>query len=264
LKQLLYRLARKLSWHAVAQKIKRAILLDNMSAAFRVTTAAQFYNLQNEGLNFYLRKQGSDLQVAHQIFFLKEYLPVLNFMISKGFKVDTFLDLGANIGLTSLFVHNLFPEIKIAAVEPDEGNYQMLLRNFKQAKLVHPITFNRAIWSEETILKLSRNFADGQDWAINVVTEDSSSQDEVETITMQSLLTTLGWEHIDLLKVDIEGAEGVLFDADLNDLGFLQRVSVVAMELHEGLVNSKKIIDLLSQNGFNYFLTGELHVFYRC
>lgn len=239
------------------------MLLDDLAREFQVSSKSDCFELKKGSLQFFLRKQGSDVQVAHQIFFAKEYLPVINFMKLRNQEINTFLDLGANIGLTSLFLNQFFPRARIASVEPDHGNFEMLMKNFEYSRLDTAQAFANAVWFEKTQLKLSRNFADGQDWAINVITEDLGSNTVIETVTMRYLMVTLGWSHIDFLKVDIEGAEGVLFDSDLSDLFFLDAVSIIAIEMHDEVMKPQKIIDLLSTKGFLFFQTGELHVFYK-
>ena len=50
--------------------------------------------------------------------------------------VPLILDLGANIGLASVYFYHLWPDSKIFAVEPSEENFKVLLQNFaKNEKL---------------------------------------------------------------------------------------------------------------------------------
>jgi FkbM family methyltransferase len=41
------------------------------------------------------------------------------------------IDCGANIGLVSVMMKCLFPDVKIIAIEPDETNFELLKKNLQ-------------------------------------------------------------------------------------------------------------------------------------
>ena len=45
--------------------------------------------------------------------------------------VTTVLDIGANIGTTSVLLLNAYPEATVIAVEPDQGNFDVLNENLR-------------------------------------------------------------------------------------------------------------------------------------
>ena len=67
--------------------------------------------------------------------------------------VSFILDLGANVGFASAYFLNCFPESRILAVEPDEGNVEMCRTNLEpygeRAQVLHG-----AVWSHNTRLSL--------------------------------------------------------------------------------------------------------------
>ena len=60
---------------------------------------------------------------------------------------------------------------------------------------------------------------------------DSVSAVEVETISLPTLMRRIGTEHLDLLKLDIEGAEFELIDATPDEVW--RRVSQITVEFHD-------------------------------
>lgn len=67
---------------------------------------------------------------------------------------------------------------------------------------------------------------------------------------------------IDVLKIDIEGAEVILFDKDRTQIDWLNRVRYVAIEIHDSHARSN-ILDLLKEYGFAILSTGEITIALR-
>jgi len=97
----------------------------------------------------YLRTKSSDIQVFYQILFNQEY------DIQLEFKPEIIIDLGANIGLASIFFSNRFPNSKIIAIEAAKNNFEMLSKNTKEYSNI--IAYHRAIWYENTDLTIKDN-----------------------------------------------------------------------------------------------------------
>src|SRR5687768_5395592 len=67
----------------------------------------------------WLREPGSDFYTFEEIFERKVYEKAVN----KAPFCQYVLDVGANIGLTSLFIYGRFPDVRLAAVEPLADNF---------------------------------------------------------------------------------------------------------------------------------------------
>ena len=170
----------------------------------------------------------SDLQVFRQIFLDQEYQP----LVGGGERIGSVLDLGANIGLASIYFLNRFPDATILAVEPNPDNAEMCRRNLrpygKRARVLEG-----AVWVHEGELALSRDgFGDGREWASSVVEiPETGTAEKVKCWTMPQLLDALGTGgRADLVKIDIEGAEEPLFRADAGV--WLGKVRNLCIELH--------------------------------
>ena len=67
---------------------------------------------------------------------------------------------------------------------------------------------------------------------------------------MQSVLESTPTGSADLVKMDIEGAEGALLNGDL---GWLERVESLIIEFHPAAVGYGDLVDILKLAGFTHF-----------
>ncbi len=170
-------------------------------------------------------RQSSDMDVFFQIFIEEEYSS-LKTMES----VSLVLDLGANVGYSSVWFLSRFPKARVVAVEPDPLNVEVCRVNLKpygdRALLLHG-----AVWSEPAMLCLSRGaYGDGREWATQVVEPAQGRAGSVQAWDVESLIEMAGVAKVDLLKVDIERAELAVFGETAKQ--WLSKVSNICIELH--------------------------------
>ncbi len=168
-----------------------------------------------------LRPGTSDFSVFRQVIMNGEYDMTLSI------KPKVIIDAGANIGLASLYFHNRFPQAAIYAMEPDHDNFKALQHQVKDIPIVK--TFQVALWREKEMLSLQSAGADA--WGIQV--EAGKKNANVQGIDLTSFMKEQNIAIIDLLKIDIEGAEVELFQAPFEY--WLTRTRVLVIELHENL-----------------------------
>jgi FkbM family methyltransferase len=143
-----------------------------------------------------LRIPGVDLSSLNEVILGEEYA------MGAEQAPRTIIDAGAFIGMASVFYANTYPTARILAIEAAPSNYAMLCRNVAPYPNVTPI--HAAVWQEETEVGLDLR---GDAWGFHVGEGDT----RVQTVTIERLLDQHGWETVDLLKVDIEGAEEQVF-----------------------------------------------------
>jgi FkbM family methyltransferase len=203
----------------------------------------------------YCRNGTSDLEVFNQIFVDLEYEPL---RVHEMLDVQLVLDCGANVGYSSAYFLSQSPSCHVIAVEPDPGNFAMLQRNLlaygERAKLVRA-----GIWSHDTPLTISQApYRDGREWTIQVRPCEPNEKTDLQGVSIESLLASSGFDKISLLKVDIEGAEVVLFGANTD---WLERVDAIVIELHDDS-HFGKATDLFNATidgrGFEVSHSGEL------
>ena len=153
-----------------------------------------------------IRINSSDLLTFHQIFTFKEY------DFNLGFVPTTIIDAGANIGLATVYFENRFPNAKIIAIEPEKSNFEMLKLN---SKCLKNIILHKKALSNRQNLDLNVIDKGYGNWGfITQIADDKNIQevvDTVKTITIDEVIIQNNLEFIDLLKIDIEGAEKELF-----------------------------------------------------
>jgi FkbM family methyltransferase len=139
---------------------------------------------------------------------------------------EIIVDAGANIGMASLWFKKAYPSATIIAVEPDAGNYELLVRNTKNISGIVPV--QAAISPMDGELAVDRQGARASSFTTRAPLPD---EEAVRAISIPTLMKEHGLDRIGLLKIDIEGAEKELFEAQ--DLAWLDRVDTIAIELHD-------------------------------
>lgn len=169
----------------------------------------------------FLRNNTSDITVFYQVFFLNSY----NFNYPS--QVDVIIDCGANIGMSSIFFHLRFPQALILALEPEESNYNMLVKNCSYYQNI--ITLKAGIWNKNTKLQLVNK--SNEPWEMQVEENQNDSIKDVEAVSISYLLQKFNLPKIDILKIDIEGSEKELFEFDSEK--WLPHTRIICIELHD-------------------------------
>jgi FkbM family methyltransferase len=172
----------------------------------------------------HLRLRTSDISLFAEILLNAEY----DYNFPK--RPQVIVDAGANIGLATVFYANKYPDAKIIAIEPEPSNYEMLKKNVAPHSTVVPVL--GALWKEDKELSLVDPGL-GR-WGFQTRDQGTSNNlpnlGQVPGLTLDSLMLGLGLEYIDILKVDIEGAEVELFESSLR---WIDKVGVIVIELHD-------------------------------
>jgi FkbM family methyltransferase len=139
------------------------------------------------------------------------------------------VDGGANIGLTSIWFASKFPDARIIAIEPERSNYELLVRNVEPFPNV--TTIHAALWCHSgTLVVEDPNDKGAQAFQTRETADSSESVERVRCLTVTELMSEHDLERVDLLKVDIEGAEKEVFgSAD----AWIGSVGAIAVELHD-------------------------------
>jgi FkbM family methyltransferase len=193
-----------------------------------------------------IRLGTSDWYVLEEIFFNGEYSSLI---AARPAGIRTILDLGANVGMTIRLWMDVFPEARIAAVEPDAANVQMIRRNLAGLDRGDGIYIARACAAgRPRPVTLKRDVAD---WAFSMAEPAPGAPGELPALTVPQILTDAHFEGpVDLLKCDIEGAEAEVFAECAPWIG---RVRFIAIELHAPYTTDR-FLDDLRRNGGRFTL----------
>jgi len=165
-----------------------------------------------------LRPNTSDINVFEQIFIDEEYRCAI------AAEPEIIIDAGANIGLASIYYSLTYPTAKIIAFEPEASNFALLQENIKHYPNIQ--CENAGLWNKNTWLKIHN--PDGQKHSFTV--EESSSPQGIHAVTVDRVMEQHDLPFIDILKVDIEGAEKEIFSGHP---AWTSKVGMIVIELHD-------------------------------
>jgi FkbM family methyltransferase len=190
-------------------------------------------------LRLVLRANGADSFIHSEIFEHEYYrLPVVR-------PPATVLDLGANIGLSTIYFACMFPDARLACVEPISENLEVLTRNLSlngiQAQVISAAVdvYDGKVWMERCNGYYGHKIVAERDHSL-------SGQFEVSAVSIPSILRRLGWSRIGLLKMDIEGHEWRMLSEGCD---WLHVVDTMCLEWHDKPGESE-LTRLANQFGF--------------
>jgi FkbM family methyltransferase len=170
-----------------------------------------------------LRRQTTDWACLEKVFIAGEYNSP--FQLSPRIIVDA----GANIGMATLFFVRQYPQAHVVAIEPELLNFEMLKRNCDG--IANVTLIRAALWPENRELKIENPDAAAWAFAVSEACCTSDNSLRVPAITVPEILHRLNADHIDLLKIDIEGSELKLFSNGSDK--WLDKVRCIVIELHD-------------------------------
>jgi len=147
-------------------------------------------------LPFKMRQETEMEKWRYETFWEKE--PECLGWIRSFFPRDIFFDVGANIGVYSLYAASLFPEMSISAFEPMSANYQVLLENKRLNAFWNIITFPWAMGSEIKMVC----FDSGKRTAGESGGQVAEQGEEILLVTID-----VCGSQPDHVKIDIDGQE---------------------------------------------------------
>ncbi len=154
------------------------------------------------------------------------------------------IDAGANVGLSVLYFKKLYPSAQIVAFEPDANVAKVLKYNIQSFGLESVQVINKALWNHVTTLKFNEEGADGGRIAI----EGDGNLVEISTVRLQEFLD----RRVDLLKIDIEGAETTVLQDCKEHLNNVDRIFVEYHSFSNQSQTLHEILKILNDAGFRY------------
>lgn len=168
-------------------------------------------------------------------------------------KAPLIIDCGANIGLSVLYFKRTHPDAKIIAFEPDIKNYDLIKQNIEACNMSGVELRKEAVWIKEEILKFKTMGSLGS----MIVSDESDDTYDVSAIRLKDILS----QKVDMLKVDIEGAEYQVIK-DIEPM--LKNVKNLFLEYHGTFSEMTKLSELftiLSNSGFSYYIKEALNIY---
>lgn len=200
-----------------------------------------------------IRKRTTDSEVFRSIFVFHEFkLPI---------KIDPQLivDAGAYTGLSALYYSSQYPHAKIICIEPETSNFEILEKNTKHLPNISRV--QAGLWNKNTFLKIQKCIV--EKWAFTVEEVWEGEDFDMKSVTIDTILRESWFWSIDILKLDIEGAEKQLFSTDTKP--WLDRVNIIVIELHDRFIDgcSQSLYSAIHRSEWKEFREGEKVILIR-
>lgn len=161
------------------------------------------------------------------------------------------IDAGAYIGDTAVLFLSSYPNLKIIALEPNTDSFNLAAHNLEPYG--DRITLlKKALWTSETELRFG-----GMSTSASIQENGS----EVKCTSLPAIIQEYSIPRVDILKMDIEGAEEEVFAAHAND--WLPAVDLIIVEIH-GDSRFRVISDVLRDSGFTMIQYRSVWYCFRC
>ncbi|HKV41460.1 MAG TPA: FkbM family methyltransferase [Blastocatellia bacterium] len=189
---------------------------------------------------------GQPFEVADRESFLSSYSDIFEKQV---YRFDTtkpapfIIDCGSNVGLSVLYFKSLYPNSRIIAFEPDPELFDLLGKNCQSFGLTGIQLVQKAVWSSETTLTFWQAGGEGG----RVATDgDEGRMLQVPSARLRQFLS----EEVDLLKIDIEGAETEVLRDCADHLETVNRLFVEYHSFASSRQTLDEIVSILNRAGF--------------
>ncbi len=206
-----------------------------------------FGYISEHNTHLHMRKHTKDYETFDEVFIKRIYdipLPVTP---------TTIIDAGANIGLATLFFKWQYPQATIVCFEIEEENFRLLQKNVAAYKDVVPV--QKGIYSKNCFLNIHDPYHATNSYVVEETTEQLPGS--IESVTIDSVIAQQGWNTVDLLKMDIEGAEKEVFEGETS--AWLPKTKIIMVESHDRVKKgcSKAIFEALRNYDFELLTATE-------
>lgn len=165
------------------------------------------------------------LDIVDEIFFRNGYTPKF-LPIKSG---DVVLDIGANVGVFSLFAAKKGAG-KIYAFEPLQQNLKLLKRNFKENNLPGSVIIQAAVTDKTGRAQFYPGKSDPHG---SLLKEGFGKNIEVPTLSLESIFQKYHLKKVDFLKIDAEGSEGKIILSTPPEVW--KKIRKISLEYHDNI-----------------------------
>ncbi len=199
----------------------------------------------------WVRRTTSDFQVFAELFEQYEYDIVGKLQLPEA---PIIFDFGGNIGLGTRRMSMLLPKARFLVVEPDAENRRMYRKNNESLLAANRVTLIEGFVSaRDGVAAIDRSSGN----ASGFHKREAGAQDKelIQCYSPETLMNKAGVQNIDLVKVDIEGAEAELF---ANCGGWVHAARHIMIECHEPYTY-QKFFDDLNRAGWKFDIVEQNH-----
>lgn len=210
--------------------------------AFDLKFKKNIIRIPRRKITIELRDNTKDLETFGEIFLHNIYdihLPI---------KPLTIVDAGANTGLATVFFRTKYKDAKIVTIEIEKSNVEMIKKN--TANLPNIQIVEAALFNKNAFFKIIDPYNATNSFQITEVAENEPY--DIKSVTLDGILLDNNWDTIDILKVDIEGAEKQLFESNFEN--WLPKTKVIMIETHDRMFPKCSFTVMNTINKYNFVL----------
>lgn len=159
---------------------------------------------------------------------------------------DVVVDVGAYIGGFSLFAAKR--AAAVIAVDPNAILHDVLDENLSAESntIVVPV----AAWNSNTTIKINQSFYPYENSPLPVDLQSTGNCFEVEALTIPRIIQSEGYDHIDFLKIEAEGAELEILDGVFKTDLPVSKIAIDASPERDGHSQVSEIVEKLENHGY--------------
>jgi len=225
-------------------------LMRSLSFNFAMSLRDKTHNLRSynwNGKKVFYRTSSSDMTLIYEILLKSKYRS--EYYFPEKIKPEVILDIGGNVGITSIYLASIFPNATIYTFEPLLENYKILQKNTEQYGNIK--VFNIGLGSKNGSFKVflsddSENFG-GVSFYSEGEGNKTESYTECKVRNINDVIQELNISAIDLMKIDTEGSEYDILSC-LND-EILRSIFWITGELHGN--RDFELLNYLNSMGFS-------------
>jgi FkbM family methyltransferase len=191
--------------------------------------------------------------ILDEVCYAKHYFPKIN--TSQDFSIkeeDIIIDIGANVGIFSVYAANLAKKGKVYAFEPVKENFDRLKFHRELNRVGNLFLINKGVSNKNKKIKiyLCSEHSGGHSTNKNklkALNESIKSVVFVECVSLKTIFDQYEIKRCDFLKIDCEGEEYKILKCLPKP--YFKRIEKIALEFHPS-VNEIKLAKHLVKMGF--------------
>ncbi len=202
----------------------------------------------------HVRTNSPDLRVTIRTLFKSEFDEI------DSNNPSIIIDAGAYIGTSAIFFSKKYPMSKVYAIEPEDGNFDMMKRNIAPFNNVIPI--KAALWSSHEIRPIKNRFTGHYGYTItDTLNKNSSTGQQIKCVSLTDIMKTYNIDIINILKMDIEGSEKKVLEMSEE---WIEKIDIITVELHDDIVDGcDRAFYLATKDFIKFKKNGEKITAYR-
>ena len=164
------------------------------------------------------------------------------------------IDCGSNIGISILYFKKLYPQAKIIGFEPSSECFNVLTKNITDNNISQVTLHKKALSNKNGFCYFFDTTVGNGALNASILSDKETQQQSPKVVTAR--LSDFIVQPVDLLKIDIEGAERMVLE-ELDQSGKIHWIKEMVIEYHHHIPKTNEdvlssFLAILEKNNFGY------------